>query len=79
MEDCQDTKPTAEAAQAANGSAGYAEHAYNTEAEARLWEESCPMLGIQNVWTNLLQLYIPTMINISGARCHWSDPRQHVG
>jgi len=48
LEDCQVARPAAEAAKAENGSAGYAEHAYNPEAEGRLWMESCRLLGIQD-------------------------------
>ncbi|KAJ9653523.1 hypothetical protein H2198_007305 [Neophaeococcomyces mojaviensis] len=49
LEDCQVARPAAEAAKAGNGSSGYAEHAYNPEAETRLWKESCKLLNIQNV------------------------------
>lgn len=46
LEDCQISKPVEPGAPFA--APGYAEHAFNPEAEARLWKESCKLVGIAN-------------------------------
>lgn len=46
LEDCQIAEPVKPAPQM--GAPGYAEHAYNAEAESRLWKESCRLVGVQD-------------------------------
>lgn len=48
LDDCQIARPQREGEDRNRGMSGYAKWAYNPEGEARLWKDSCEMLGIKD-------------------------------